>query len=174
MSAGLFHLIILKIKVKSKLATVVDGDQKAPFSIATTRRCRGVCYSFPWIAPLYLWYGLYIAECNASRYQVPLLKSLVWRDLGLNLGLPDHWRTLYPLANSYRLLNLLRDSFMPTILQACERNKTNTFSFVQTRKNQWQNFSDYIDARKKKKSNEWIAQISNMAKRIVWPRDLHS
>ena len=25
-----------------------------------------------------------------------LLKSLVWRDLRLNPGLPDHWRTLYP------------------------------------------------------------------------------
>ena len=30
-------------------------------------------------------------------YQVPFLKSLVWHDLGLNPGLPDHWRTLYPL-----------------------------------------------------------------------------
>ena len=25
----------------SKLATVVEGDPKAPFSIATTRKCRG-------------------------------------------------------------------------------------------------------------------------------------
>ena len=32
-----------------------------------------------------------------SVKQVPLLKSLVWRDLGLNSGLPDHWQTLYPL-----------------------------------------------------------------------------
>ena len=38
---------------KVKLATVVEGDQKAPFSIATKPRCRGRCYSFPWIAPLY-------------------------------------------------------------------------------------------------------------------------
>ena len=37
---------------KVELATVVEGDQKAPFSIATTR-CRGGCYSFLWIAPLY-------------------------------------------------------------------------------------------------------------------------
>ena len=43
------YLIIIK---KVKLATVVKGDQKAPFSITTTPRCRGVCYSFPWIAPL--------------------------------------------------------------------------------------------------------------------------
>ena len=42
------------------LATLVEGDQKAPFSIATTRRCRRGCYSFPWytlplICTLYCW-----------------------------------------------------------------------------------------------------------------------
>ena len=31
----------------SKLATLVEGDQKAPFSIATTPRCRRGRYSFP-------------------------------------------------------------------------------------------------------------------------------
>ena len=46
-----------------KLATLVEGDQKAPFSIATTPRCRGRRYSFHWIAPLYPWSLLYIAEC---------------------------------------------------------------------------------------------------------------
>ena len=35
------------------MATVVQGYPKAPFSIATTLRCRGGHYSFPWIAPLY-------------------------------------------------------------------------------------------------------------------------
>ena len=34
-------------------ATIIKDDQTAPFSIATTLRCRGECYSFPWIAPLY-------------------------------------------------------------------------------------------------------------------------
>ena len=38
---------------KVKLVTIVKGNQKAPFSIATTPRCRGKRYSFPWIAPLY-------------------------------------------------------------------------------------------------------------------------
>ena len=37
-----------------KMATVVEGDQKDPFSIATTLRYRGGRYSFPDIAPLYL------------------------------------------------------------------------------------------------------------------------
>ena len=36
-----------------KLVTIAEGDPKAPFSIATTPRCRGGHYSFPWIAPLY-------------------------------------------------------------------------------------------------------------------------
>ena len=71
-----------------KLATVVEGDPKAPFLIALTLRCRGECYSFPWIAPLYPWY---------MRYQVPFFKKfLVWVNLGLNPSLPDHWRILYP------------------------------------------------------------------------------
>ena len=41
--------------VKVKLGTIVEGDLKAPLSIATTQRHRGSCYSIPWIAPLYPW-----------------------------------------------------------------------------------------------------------------------
>ena len=49
-----FKARIKKVQIsKVKLATVVEGDQKAPFSIATTLKCRGGRYSFPWIAPLY-------------------------------------------------------------------------------------------------------------------------
>ena len=51
------------IRSKVKLATVVEGDQKTLFSIATTPRCRGGRYSFPRIAPLNPWYVPYIAEC---------------------------------------------------------------------------------------------------------------
>ena len=36
-----------------KLATLVEGDPKAPFSIATTPRSREGRYSTPWIASLY-------------------------------------------------------------------------------------------------------------------------
>ena len=45
--------IYIYIYSKVKLATLVEGDLKAPFSIATTPKCRGGRYSFPWIAPLY-------------------------------------------------------------------------------------------------------------------------
>ena len=38
---------------KLRLATLVEGDPKTPYSIATTSMCRGGCYSSPWIAPLY-------------------------------------------------------------------------------------------------------------------------
>ena len=48
--------------LKVKLATVVEGDPKAPFSIATTPRCRGERYSFPRIAPVYPYYVPYEAE----------------------------------------------------------------------------------------------------------------
>ena len=40
-----------------KLMTVVEGDPKATFLIATTPRCRGGYYSFPRIDPFYpCWY----------------------------------------------------------------------------------------------------------------------
>ena len=81
-----------------KLATVVEGDPKAPFSIATTPTCRGGRYSILWFAPLHPWSSPYNVECLARRYQVPFFESLVWLDLGLNPSLPDHWRTLYPLV----------------------------------------------------------------------------
>ena len=37
---------------KVKLATVVEDDPRAPFSIASTPKCRAGRNSFPWIAPL--------------------------------------------------------------------------------------------------------------------------
>ena len=46
-------MIILLIYIVVKLATLIEGDLKASFSIATTPKCRGGCYSFLWIAPLY-------------------------------------------------------------------------------------------------------------------------
>ena len=45
-----------------KLATVVEGDLKGPFSLATTPRCRGGRYSFSWITSLYPWFVHYDAE----------------------------------------------------------------------------------------------------------------
>ena len=47
-----FPQAVICFFVSIKLATVVEGDQEAPFSIATTQRCRGGRYSFIWIPPL--------------------------------------------------------------------------------------------------------------------------
>ena len=47
------YIYIYIYSKKVKLATIVKGDPKAPFSIATTPRCRGGRYSIPRIAPLY-------------------------------------------------------------------------------------------------------------------------
>ena len=46
-----------------KLATLVEGDPKALFSIATTPMDWGGRFSIPWIAPFYPWYLPYNAEC---------------------------------------------------------------------------------------------------------------
>ena len=78
--------------------TLVEGDPKAPFSIATTPRCRGRCYSILRIAPLYPWSSPYSADCLARWGQVPFFESLVWLNLGLSPSLLDHWRTLYSLG----------------------------------------------------------------------------
>ena len=62
----MLHLITQNIPTRAiskvKLATIVEGDPKAPFSIATTPRCRGGRYSIPRIAPLYPWTVPYNAE----------------------------------------------------------------------------------------------------------------
>ena len=63
-----FEPEIIKIRQsshKSKVSKVGDrsrGRLEGSFSTATTPRCRGGCYSSPWIAPLYPWYVPYIAE----------------------------------------------------------------------------------------------------------------
>ena len=46
---------------KVKLATIVEGDPKAPFSIATTPRCRGGRYSIPRNGSMYYLHTLKIS-----------------------------------------------------------------------------------------------------------------
>ena len=45
------------------LVTIVEGDPKAPFLLASTLRCWGGCYTFSWIAPLHPWSIPYNAKC---------------------------------------------------------------------------------------------------------------
>ena len=46
-------LLVVSNQCKVMLSPLVEGDPKAPFSIATSPKCRGRHNSFPWIAPLY-------------------------------------------------------------------------------------------------------------------------
>ena len=46
--------IYIYIYIYVSLLSVVEGNPKASFWKATTPRCRGGCYSFPWIASLIL------------------------------------------------------------------------------------------------------------------------
>ena len=89
------------------MTTEVEGDQKGPFLITTTPRCRGAlllsldCSTLPLIRTLYCW-------VLSKEVSSTILKSLVWCDLGLNPGLPDRWRTLYQLDqwDGYTILPL--------------------------------------------------------------------
>ena len=45
--------IYIYIYIYIQLVTVVEGDLKVPFSMATTPRCSGGRYPIFWIAPLY-------------------------------------------------------------------------------------------------------------------------
>ena len=55
-----------------KWVTVVEGDQEAPFSIATTPR-----YSFPWIAPLYL-IMLSVKQVGTKYHFLSLWYNVTW------------------------------------------------------------------------------------------------
>ena len=48
------------------------------------------CSTLLLIRTLYCW-------VVSKEVSSTIFESLVWRDLGLNPNLPDHWRTLYPL-----------------------------------------------------------------------------
>ena len=54
---------------KVKLETIlVESDSKAPFSIATTPRCREGRYFIPWIAPLYPYIIVLSAKQGSINY----------------------------------------------------------------------------------------------------------
>ena len=61
---------------KVKLVTIVEGDLKAPFSIATTPRYRGGRNSFLWIAPLTL--DVYLILLSVKQWGI---KYNFWYDV---------------------------------------------------------------------------------------------
>ena len=77
------------------MATVIEGDQKSPFLIATTPRCRGGRYSFPWIAPLYS----YNAECCKVASN-----TICWVFGMTQPGIEP--RSPWPLANTLTIMTM--------------------------------------------------------------------
>ena len=65
-------------KVKVKLATVVECDQKAPFSIATTLRCRGGLHSFPRL--LHFTLDTYLILLSVSKEVSSTILKNLWYD----------------------------------------------------------------------------------------------
>ena len=78
------------------MATVVEGNQNAPFSIATTPIYREGRYSFPWIALFIL--DTYLILLSVSKeVSSTIFKVFGMTRPGIKPRSPDSWRTLYPL-----------------------------------------------------------------------------
>ena len=61
-----------------KLATIVEGNPKAPFSIATTPMCRGGRYSFPGL--LYFTLDPYLIMLSAKQGSIKYHFLSLWYD----------------------------------------------------------------------------------------------
>ena len=79
------------------LATVVEGDPKALFTIATTLRCREGTTPFPGLLHFNIDSHLIVLSAKQGGIKYHFFETLVWVDMGLNPGLPNHLRTLYIL-----------------------------------------------------------------------------
>ena len=64
--------------IKVKLATIVEGNPKAPFSIATTPRCRGGRYSFPGL--LYFTLDPYLIMLSVKQGGIKYHFLSLWYD----------------------------------------------------------------------------------------------
>ena len=78
---------------KLKLATIVEGNPKAPFSIATTPRCRGGRYSFPGL--LYFTLDPYLIMLSVKQGGIKYHFLSLWYD---STGIEP--RSPGPLANT--------------------------------------------------------------------------
>ena len=79
--------------IYKKLGTVIKGDSKAPFSIATLPMYQGGRYFFPGIAPLYPWSMPYNAVLSKAASS-----NILWF-FGMTRPGIEHWSP-GPLVNS--------------------------------------------------------------------------
>ena len=64
---------------KLKLVTLVKGDPKAPFSIASTSRCRGGWYPFPGL--LHFTFDPYLIILSVKQDRIKYHSLSLWYDL---------------------------------------------------------------------------------------------
>ena len=92
-----------------KIALIINvskskvGDPKAPFSIATTPRCREEATAFSELLLFTLDPYLIMLRVKQGGIKYHFLSTLIRLDLGLNAGLPGHWLTRYPFGQCYLL-----------------------------------------------------------------------
>ena len=79
----------------------IEGYEKAPFSIATTLKCRWGRNSFPWIALLTMDPHLIMVSVKQGGIKHHF-EFLLWLNPRLNPGLQHHWRTLYYTWTKYQ------------------------------------------------------------------------
>ena len=104
---------------KVKLVTLVKGDSKAPFSIATTLSCSGGHYFFPWIALLYPWYHIIFINPSArAGYDTRSIFKVrrLWKKLSVfsfdTLNVHNSFRNSY----STHLYSTLQDAELKNLL----------------------------------------------------------
>ena len=112
--------------------TIVKSNLNAPFSKATTPRCRGVCNSFPWIVSLTL--DLYIIILLSKETSSTIFESLAWLNLGLNPSLPGpladtimpiwYMHNIYQIGQYYLYMHLLY-SYFPCFLYSLRNSIKN-------------------------------------------------
>ena len=80
------------------MATVVEGDPKVSFSIATTPRCREERNSFPWIAPFYPRYVPYNAvlskEISSTVFFFSIWYDSTWDWIPVSWTIGEHYSQL--------------------------------------------------------------------------------
>ena len=96
------------------MATIVEGDPKSPFSIATTSRCRGGCYSFPLIAPLNPWSVPYNSDRQVRKYHFLSL----WYDSNW-----DWTPVSRPICEWVGCSPMIRETGVQSQVESCEKLK---------------------------------------------------
>ena len=86
------------------LSTVVEGDLKAPLSIATTLRYRRRLY-FPWFVYFTLDSHIIMLSVKQEIIKYQFFESFVWLNLELNPHFPGHLRIIYPLVTVKQKIN---------------------------------------------------------------------